>query len=106
VSSSNQVPDPEVPARARSRTYSRAFCQRFFRWYNTEHRHSGIAWHTPESVHYGQSEAIRTARADVLTAAYTRNPERFVRKHPEPAALHPAVWINKPTDQPRRQMTQ
>ena len=35
-------------------------------------------------------------RADVLTAAYTRTPERFVRKHPEPAALPTTVWINKP----------
>jgi putative transposase len=78
---------------------ARAFCQRFFRWYNTEHRHSGIAWHTPETVHYGQSEAVRAARADVLAAAYTRNPERFVRKPPEPAALPPAAWINKPPSQ-------
>lgn len=90
---------PDFPDRFGCIEDARAFCQRFFRWYNTKHRHSGIAWHTPESVHYGQSEAIRTARADVLAAAYTRNPERFVRKPPEPAALRPAVWINKPPDQ-------
>jgi putative transposase len=41
-------------------------------------------------------------RADVLAAAYARNPERFVRKHPEPPALPPAVWINKP-DEPDTQ---
>jgi putative transposase len=34
----------------------------------------------------------------VLTAAYTRNPERFVRKHPEPPELPTAAWINKPDD--------
>jgi putative transposase len=89
---------PDFPDRFGCVEDARAFCQRFFRWYNTEHRHSGIAWHTPESVHYGQSDAIRSARADVLAVAYTRNPERFVCKHPEPAALHPAVWINKPCD--------
>jgi putative transposase len=38
-------------------------------------------------------------RADVLAAAYTRNPERFVRKPPEPAALLVATWINKPAEQ-------
>jgi putative transposase len=42
---------------------------------------------------------VRAARSDVLTAAYARNPERFVRKNPEPAALRQAVWINKPHDQ-------
>jgi putative transposase len=78
---------------------ARAFCQRFFSWYNTEHRHSGVAWHTPYNVHYGRAGSVRAVRADVLAAAYTRNPERFVRKHPEPATLPEAVWINKPPGQ-------
>jgi putative transposase len=90
---------PDFPDTFGSVEDARAFCRRFFTWYNTQHRHSGIAWHTPHTVHYGQADVIRAARADVLAAAYTRNPERFVRKHPEPAALHPAVWINKPPDQ-------
>ncbi|GAA1799929.1 hypothetical protein HC028_16670 [Planosporangium flavigriseum] len=69
MSSSNQVPDPEVPAKARSRTYSASYKTRIL------------------------------ARADVLAAAYTRTPERFVRKHPEPPALSGTVWINKPPSQ-------
>ena len=40
---------------ARSRT-ARAFCQRFFRWYNHEHRHSGIGFHTPADVHFGRAD--------------------------------------------------
>jgi putative transposase len=78
---------------------ARAFCRRFFAWYNAEHRHSGIAWHTPQNVHYGHSETVHAVRADVLSAAYARNPERFVRKHPEPAALPTVAWINQPPDQ-------
>jgi putative transposase len=89
---------PEFPASFASLPEARAFCRRFFDWYNTEHRHSGIAWHTPHNVHYGQSEKVRAVRAEVLTAAYTRNPERFVRKPPEPAALPVATWINKPAE--------
>jgi putative transposase len=89
---------PDFPATFGSMQDARAFCQRFFRWYNTEHRHSGIAWHTPHNVHHGHSTAIHTVRTDVLAAAYTRNPERFVRKHPEPAELPAAAWINKPTE--------
>jgi putative transposase len=78
---------------------ARAFCRRFFAWYNTEHRHSGIAWHTPHNVHHGHSETIHAVRADVLAAAYARTPERFVRKHPEPAPLPAVAWINQPPDQ-------
>ncbi|MDX6330626.1 MAG: putative transposase, partial [Streptomycetaceae bacterium] len=42
---------------------SRAFCQRFFTYYNTVHRHSGIGLHTPASVHDGTAEAIHAQRA-------------------------------------------
>jgi putative transposase len=90
---------PEFPDTFGSLPDARAFCQRFFRWYNGEHRHSGIAWHTPHDVHYGHAEAVRTVRADILSAAYTRNPDRFVRKHPEPPHLPTAAWINKPPEQ-------
>jgi putative transposase len=92
---------PDFPDRFGSIEDARAFCRRFFTWYNTQHRHSGIAWHTPHTVHYGQAAAVHAARADVLAAAYTRNPERFVRKHPQPAALPAAAWINRPPDQDR-----
>ena len=89
---------PDFPATFGCIEDARAFCQRFFGWYNTEHRHSGVAWHTPCNVHYGQTGQIHTVRADVLAAAYTRHPERFVRKHPEPAALPTTAWINKPAE--------
>jgi putative transposase len=94
---------PDFPDRFGSIVDARAFCQRFFTWYNTEHYHSGIAWHHPVDVHYGRTEVVRAARADVLTAAYTRNPERFVRKQPEPPALPAAAWINKPPSQDEEQ---
>jgi putative transposase len=77
---------------------ARVFCRRFFAWYNGEHRHSGIAWHTPHNVHHGHSGTVHAVRADVLAAAYARTPERFVRKHPEPAALPTVAWINQPPD--------
>jgi putative transposase len=88
---------PDFPDQFGSLAEARAFCQQFFRWYNTEHRHSGIAWHTPYNVHHGHSHTVHAKRADVLAAAYARNPDRFVRKHPEPAALPAVAWINKPT---------
>lgn len=90
---------PDFPDRFGSLHDARTFCQDFFAWYNHEHYHSGIGYHTPHSVHHGQAQAVREVRADVLAAAYARNPDRFVRKHPEPPALPAAAWINKPTEQ-------
>ena len=91
---------PEFPDRFGSYQDAHAFCGRFFRWYNEEHRHSGIGFHTPADIHYGRAELVRAQRADVLSAAYTEHPERFVRKPPAPPALPTAVWINQPKEDP------
>jgi putative transposase len=89
---------PDFPDRFGSIADARAFCRPFFVYYNTVHRHSGIGLMTPSDVHYGRGEQVRAARASVLDGAYAANPERFVRKPPEPPALPDAVWINKPED--------
>jgi putative transposase len=89
---------PEFPDRFGSYQDAHAFCGRFFRWYNHEHRHSGIGFHTPADVHYGHAELVRARRAEVLSAAYATHPERFVRKPPKPPALPTAVWINQPKE--------
>jgi putative transposase len=87
---------PEFPERFASAEAARAFCHPFFIWYNTAHRHGGIGWLTPAMVHYGQVDLVRTARQQVLTAAYAAHPDRFVRRRPEPPAVPAAVWINPP----------
>jgi putative transposase len=89
---------PDFPDTFGGLADARVFCQRFFTWYNTAHYHSGIGYHHPIDVHYGRALTVQEARADVLAAAYSRNPDRFVRKHPEPPALPTAVWINKPDE--------
>jgi putative transposase len=87
---------PEFPTRFGSIEDARAFGVGFFNWYNTEHRHSGIALLTPEMVHYGMAEEVRGNRNVTLQQAYQEHPERFVRKQPEPPRLPDAVWINPP----------
>jgi putative transposase len=87
---------PEFPDRFGSAADARAFCHPFFTWYNTEHRHGGIGWLTPAMVHYGQVQAVRSARRQVLITAYTAHPERFVRRPPAPPTVPNAVWINPP----------
>jgi len=94
---------PGFPDRFTSIEEARAFCQAFFRWYNVEHRHSGIGLLPPEVVHYGQAQAAYDARAQVLAAAHAAHPERFVRQAPRPPQLPTAAWINPPkpaTDAP------
>jgi putative transposase len=87
---------PGFPDRFGSLEDARAFCQDFFRWYNTEHHHSGIGLMTPGMVHYGLAQEVFKAREKVLLAAYETHPERFVRKPPAPLALPQAAWINPP----------
>ena len=87
---------PDFPERFGSIEDARSFCQVFFPWYNTEHRHTGIGLLAPETLHYGMADEVRAARAAVLKAAYEAHPERFVRKVPVPPALPEAAWINRP----------
>ena len=90
---------PEFPDRFGCFQDAHAHCGRFFSWYNDDHRHSGIGFHTPADVHYGRAATVRAERAVVLDAAYAAHPERFVRKPPAPPALPTAVWINEPKEE-------
>jgi transposase InsO family protein len=89
---------PDFPDRFGSLADARAFCDGFFATYNHEHRHSGIGWHTPASVHYGTADQIRRHRQDTLDTAYAQHPDRFTRR---PRAPQPPdeAWINQPTTQ-------
>jgi len=87
---------PTFPERFGSIEDARAFCQQFFPWYNTEHRHSGIGLLTPATVHYGKDSIVTNQRQLVLTAAFSNHPERFARGAPQPPRVPDAVWINKP----------
>jgi transposase InsO family protein len=75
---------------------ARDFSGRFFRYYNTEHRHSGIGLYTPGSVHDGTWQIVRRDRQRVLDKAYRAHPERFPRGRPTAPKLPSRVWINRP----------
>jgi putative transposase len=87
---------PDFPKRFGSFEDGLSLCRKFFRWYNTEHRHSGIGMLTPEHVHYGLADRVLEKRRCILEAAYEAHPERFVRGVPLPGSLPEAVWINPP----------
>ena len=86
----------EFPDRFGSLEDARAFCQYFFNWYNTEHRHSGIGMITPEQMHFGMGQGIREKRTEVLRVAFALNPLRFKGREPVPPILPEAAWINPP----------
>lgn len=87
---------PAFPERFGSIEDARSFCRDFFRWYNVDHKHSGLGLLTPEQVHYGEHEEILQKRAIVLEAAFKEHPKRFKGVVPRPLPLPEAAWINPP----------
>ena len=90
--------DPEFPDRFGAFQDARAFCVTYFDWYNREHRHSGIGYLTPETVHRERTAGVVEGRRRVLNAAYAARPDRFVNKAPEPPTVPVAAWINPPKE--------
>lgn len=67
---------PEFPERFASVHDAGAFISGFVDRYN-HHHHSGIGFHTPANVHYGQAAVVARERSPMLAAARTKHPERF-----------------------------
>ncbi len=87
---------PDFPEQFGSLADGRHWLRPFFHWYNHDPYHTALGLLTPASVHYGQAEAIRDQRQQVLQAAYAAHPDRFVRGLPIPPDLPTEVWINRP----------
>ena len=74
---------PGFPGRFHNITAAIAFCRTFFPWYNTEHRHGGIAMLTRATSITIEPQSVLHQRGRTLQAAWTRHPERFVSRHPK-----------------------
>ena len=90
---------PFFPGSFESIAEGREFFRLFFRWYNDEHHHSGMAMLTPTTVHSGRVEEVRTVRQAALDAAWEAHPERFVKGQPRTSSPPTEVWINRPTQE-------
>jgi putative transposase len=91
---------PDFPGLFTSLNEALEYHRGFFPWYNHEHRHEALSLLSPADVHFGRGPAVLAARQDVLSAAYTAHPERFVRRQPTAGSVPAAVWINKPAAPP------
>ena len=69
---------PEFPAQGfETLDDARTWAAEFVRWYNVEHRHSGIRYVSPQQRHTGQDQAILAARHALYRQAQQRHPERW-----------------------------
>ena len=56
---------------------ARLWVGKFVDWYNTEHKHSGIKYVTPEQRHCGLDTVILNKREEVYEKAKSNNPRRW-----------------------------
>jgi hypothetical protein len=71
---------PEFPAKGFvDLDTARTWAADFVRWYNVDHRHSGIRYVSPAQRHAGDDHAILSARDSVYKAARANNPARWAR---------------------------
>lgn len=71
---------PEFPVRGFANLdAARAWGLEFVRWYNFEHRHSGIRYVTPAQRHALEDREILAARQQVYLEAHERHPDRWAR---------------------------
>ena len=69
---------PDYPSKPfASLEEARAWTQAFVRWYNHQHKHSGLKFVTPAQRHSGQAEVIMAKREQVYAVAKSRNPRRW-----------------------------
>lgn len=96
-----QKQQPDYPGRFEGPGHARAWCTEYFRWYNFDHHHSGLAGFTPEQVFTARFHAVAAAKRAALDAHYARHPERFVAGPPVVALPPTEVTINPVTDEER-----
>ena len=90
--------DLDFPHRFHDLQHAREYMTAFFADYNTNHRHSGLNYYTPDTVHEGRVEQARRRRQTTLNACHARHPHRYRNKPTAPAA--PAhAGINYKTNQ-------
>lgn len=96
---------PVFPERFASIGDARGFIGEFVDWYNHQHQHSGIGFHTPANVHYGFAGRVALKRSQTLAAARAKHPHRFTTNtDPKILDLPSQAWINDPSQKERHEV--
>ena len=74
-------------------TQARKWVLSFVKWYNHEHRHSGLNFLTPYQRHTGLDQEILEKRREVYEQAKAAHPERWSREIRD-WTLDDEVWLN------------
>lgn len=88
------------PGRFTSIEAAREWVTHYISEYNNDHRHSGIGYYTPTSVHHHTWTHTRDHRQALLDTDHQAHPHRY-RKPPQATTPSTETWINKP--QPHQQ---
>jgi putative transposase len=72
---------------------AQGWMHKFVRWYNQDHKHSGLKFVTPTQRHSGQAAAIMVHREQVYSEAKSRNPRRWTQQTRN-WKLEDEVWLN------------
>ena len=68
---------PAYPGKFETVEEARTWMYKFATWYNTEHRHSGIKFVTPEQRYKGLDKKILMKRKETYMKAKEKNPQRW-----------------------------
>ncbi|MBS0913330.1 transposase, partial [Tatumella sp. JGM91] len=72
---------PQWPSSGfRTLSDARQWVEKFTRWYNEEHRHSGIRYVTPAERHRGEDHRLLKQRDELYRQAQKIHPERWSGK--------------------------
>lgn len=85
---------PDYPGRFATVEHARAWLQEFFRWYNNDHHHSGLALFTPAEVFFERVTTVHAIRQEALDVAFAMHPARFPNGAPKAALPPTEVNIN------------
>ena len=92
---------PNYPGTFNDLQAARAHMASYVPWYNSQHKHSGIALFSPDEVHDGSWRERWQQRDRAQQAYYDAHPERF-RARPSTPTPAGTVGINLPKDEPQR----
>lgn len=85
---------PDYPGFFGSIEEAQEWARELVKWYNHSHHHKGIGLMYPADVHYGHARTKQRQRQEVMEAAKTRHPERFVRGEVKAPGAPEVVYLN------------